>query len=85
MEKLNQGFNKKEQEREEELREKRKEEEAQMRKKQDKWLFELDNRQQWSGFFTKNGQSRVGVDAFLLSGDSDSFTAAKVFNLNISH
>jgi len=56
-----------------------------MLKKQDKWLFDLDDRQQWSGFITKNGKSRVGVDAFLISGIPDSFLHAKVFNLNISH
>eukprot|EP00826_Nyctotherus_ovalis_P005369 TRINITY_DN1120_c0_g4_i2.p1 TRINITY_DN1120_c0_g4~~TRINITY_DN1120_c0_g4_i2.p1 ORF type:complete len:294 (-),score=54.95 TRINITY_DN1120_c0_g4_i2:27-908(-) len=37
----------------------------------------------WSGFITKNKQNRVGVDAYLVSGDlAEYFTD---YNLNISH
>lgn len=37
----------------------------------------------WSGFITRNKQNRVGVDAYLISGDLAEFFTA--YNLNITH
>lgn len=39
--------------------------------------------QVWSGFITRNKQNRVGVDAYLISGDVAEFFTD--YNLNISH
>ena len=44
--------------------------------------FEEEYNCVWSGFLTRSRQHRVGVDAYLISGDAECLTD---YNLNISH
>lgn len=77
------GFEKREKEQQAILQQEKEWAFEEMVAKQEKCVFDSDERQVWSGFLTKNGKNRVGVDAYLLSGKFPDETIS--FNLNISH